>query len=248
MKAGASTFWPSFWLGIVLFGTKVPRVWVPPYIDRWALSRYFSELTMVTAADVLYALVAGLLGQALLLAAAKRPRLQLALWRGFVGFGALSVAFGVLSMRLYDILHMPLTFTLLSLGSDPGNMRSSVGEYLTFRFDVDLLAARLPDRGGIVRAFPAFSPSLAGPRRPSVWTGRDGRLRRHGPQYGGERLGPAHRHVEALEQSALYPDQLDAPRDAQCPAPFDANVPPDYLAEFATGGRDVRPGWRGPKT
>jgi hypothetical protein len=125
MKAHASTFWPALWLGMVLFCTKVPRVWVPSYIDRWELSRYACELTMVTAADVLYALVCGLLGQALLSAAAKKPRLQLALWRGFVGFGALSVFFGVLSMRLYDILHMPLTFQLLSLGSDLGNMRSS---------------------------------------------------------------------------------------------------------------------------
>ena len=139
MKARASTFWPALWLGIMLFGAKAPRVWIPSYIDRWELDRYFSELTMITAADVLYALIAGLLGQALLLSAAKRPALQRALWRGFVGFGALSVCFGVLSMRLYDILHMPLTFQLLSLGSDLGNMRSSVGEYLTPGFVLTLI-------------------------------------------------------------------------------------------------------------
>jgi arylsulfatase A-like enzyme len=143
MKARSSTFWPALWLGIVLFGTKVFRVEVPDYFDRWTLGRYFSEVAMVTAADVLYALVVGLLGQALLLAAAKRPRLQLAVWRGFVGFGALSVFYGVLSMRLYDVLHMPLTFALLSLGSDFSNMRSSVGEYLTGGFVLLLILVPL---------------------------------------------------------------------------------------------------------
>ena len=81
MKPGSSTFWPAFWLGAVLFGTKVPRVWVPSYIDRWELSRYFSELTMVTAADLAFALVFGLLGQALLFTAGKRPGLQRAFCR-----------------------------------------------------------------------------------------------------------------------------------------------------------------------
>ena len=131
MKARSSTFWPALWLGVALIGTKFFRVELPDYYDRWTLERYLSEVVMVTSADVLYALVVGLAGQALLAAVAKLPRLQLAVWRGFVGFGALSVFYGVLSMRLYDVLHMPLTFALLSLGSDFSNMRSSVGEYLT---------------------------------------------------------------------------------------------------------------------
>ncbi|MEO6788170.1 MAG: LTA synthase family protein [Chthoniobacteraceae bacterium] len=143
MKARTSTFWPALWLGLVLIGTKAFRVEFPDYLDRWTLERYFSEVTMVTAADVLYALVVGLIGQALLMVSVKRPRLQLALWRGFVGFGALSVFYGVLSMRLYDVLHMPLTFALLSLGSDVASMRSSVGEYLTTGFVVMLILVPL---------------------------------------------------------------------------------------------------------
>lgn len=150
MKPGASTFWPALWLGVVLFGTKVPRVWVPSYIDRWELSRYLSELTMITAADLIYALAFGLLGQALLLAAAKRPGLQRALWRGWVGLGALSAFFGILSMRLYDILHMPLTFTLLSLGANVGNMRSSVSEYLTLEFVLMLILVPLGYVGAVM--------------------------------------------------------------------------------------------------
>src|SRR3954453_19344710 len=116
MKPGTSTFWPALWLGAVLFGTKVPRVWIPSYIDRWELSRYFSELTMITAEDLLYALAYGLLGQELLLATAQRPGFHRALWRTWVDLGALSVFFGILSVRLYDVLHMPITFTLFSLG------------------------------------------------------------------------------------------------------------------------------------
>jgi len=253
MKAGASTFWPALWLGIVLLCTKVHRVWVPSYIDRWELSRYFSEITMITAADVLYALVSGLLGQALLVAAARRPRLQLALWRSFVGFGALSVFFGVLSMRLYDILHMPLTFTLLSLGSDPGNMRSSLGEYLTFGFLLTAIFVPL----GYVAAVALTERFLRFHRR---WPVRIGQV------FGLAGIAAysvvAHNLVESewgrlTDMSKLWsnPHYVLVSSTLRAlfgsPAPsFDANVPPDCLAEFAPSDSDepITPGVsRGPR-
>jgi len=168
MKAGASTFWSAFWLGAVLFGTKVPRVWVPSYIDRWELSRYLSELTMVTAADLVYALVFGLVGQALLSAVGRKPGLQRALWRIWVAFGALNVFFGILSVRLYDVLHMPLTFTLLSLGANLGNMSSSLGEYLTLDFVLLLILLPL----GYVAAVLSSERFLRFQRRWPVRTGQ----------------------------------------------------------------------------
>ena len=236
MKPGSSTFWPAFWLGIVLFGTKVHRVWVPSYIDRWQLDRYFSEVSMVTAADVLYALVAGLLGQALLLWAARRPRLQLALWRGFVGFGALSVFFAVLSMRLYDILHMPLTFALLSLGSDLGNMRSSMGAFLTSGFVLNLILLPL----GYLAAVALSERFLNFPRRWPVRAGqvlglagiaayctvaRDRVESEWGRRYNMPKLWSNPHYV-------LISSTIGEMLGRSAPA-FDTNFPPEYLSDFA---------------
>jgi arylsulfatase A-like enzyme len=253
VKTRSSTFWPALWLGVALIGTKVHRVEIPDYFDRWTLERYFSQVTMVTAADVLYALVAGLLGQMLLLAAAKRPRLQLAVWRGFTGFGALSVFYGVLSMRLYDVLHMPLTFTVLSLGSDFANMRSSIGEYLTAGFVLMLLLLPL----GYLCAVALSERFLLFRRR---WPVRVGQVL--------SLAGIAGCCVMAREMvEGEWGWRTDLPRLWSNPhyvlisstlgemlgrgAPsFDTNFPPEDMKEFAPskGGGAVTPGIpRGPK-
>ena len=253
MKARASTFWPALWLGLALFGAKAPRVWIPSYIDRWELDRYFSELTMITAADVLYALIAGLIGQALLSSAANKPGLQRAIWRGFVGFGALSVFFGILSMRLYDILHMPLTFQLLSLGSDLGNMRSSVGEYLTPGFVLTLIFLPL----GYVAAV--------------VLTERFLRFQRRWPVRAGQVFGLAMIAAYGVEARDLVNSDWGRLTDmsklwsnphyvllsstvgamlGHATPSFDANCPPGDLAEFAPSNTSgaITPGIpRGPK-
>ncbi|HEY3897564.1 MAG TPA: LTA synthase family protein [Chthoniobacter sp.] len=252
-KAGASTFWPALLLEMVLFGTKVPRVWLPDYVDRWQLSRYFSELTMVTAADLLYALAFGLLGQALLLAAAKRPRLQWALWRGWVGLGALSVLFGILSVRIYDVLHMPLTFTLLKLGANLGNMRSSMEEYLTFGFLLTLILLPL----GYLAAVAFCERFLRFPRRWPVRTSQAFGLA------GIAAYGVvAHGLVESdwgrlTDMSRLWSNPhyvlisstVRALLRHSSPS-FDAKVPPAYLADFAPSesGTAITPGIpRGPR-
>jgi len=253
MKARASTFWPALWLGLALFGAKAPRVWIPSYIDRWELDRYFSELTMITAADVLYALIAGLIGQALLSSAANKPGLQRAIWRGFVGFGALSVFFGILSMRLYDILHMPLTFQLLSLGSDLGNMRSSVGEYLTPGFVLTLIFLPL----GYVATV--------------VLTERFLRFQRRWPVRAGQVFGLAMIAAYGVEARDLVNSDWGRLTDmsklwsnphyvllsstvgamlGHATPSFDANCPPGDLAEFAPSNTSgaITPGIpRGPK-
>jgi phosphoglycerol transferase MdoB-like AlkP superfamily enzyme len=253
MKPGASTFWPALWLGVVLFGTKVPRVWIPSYIDRWEMSRYLSELTMITAADLIYALAFGLLGQALLLVAAKRPTLQRTLWRGWVGFGALSAFFGILSMRLYDILHMPLTFALLKLGTNLGNMRSSVSEYLTFEFVLMLIFVPL----GYVGAVMFSERFLRFHRRWPVRTGQVFGLLAL-TAYGAE----AHDLVESdwgrlTDMSKLWSNPhyvflsstVRAMVGHRSPS-FAAKSTPEYLAEFAPspGATAITPGIpRGPR-
>lgn len=253
MKPGVSSFWPALWLGVVLFGTKVPRVWVPSYLDRWELSRYFSELTMITAADLLYALAFGLLGQALLLMAVRRPGLQRALWRSWVGLGALSVFFGILSVRLYDILHMPLTFTLLKLGSHLQDMRSSVGEYLTWGFVLALILLPL----GYVAVVLLSERFLCFRRR---WPVRAGQV--FGLVALAAYSAEAHDLVESdwgrlTDLSKLWTNPhyvllsstLRAVVGHASPS-FDAHPPADYLAEFApssstTGSTPAIP--RGPR-
>ena len=253
MKAGASTFWPAFWLGIMLFGAKFPRVWVPSYIDRWELSRYFSELTMITAADLVYALVAGVLGQALLLTASHRPGLQRAFWRGFVGFGALSVFYGVLSMRIYDILHMPLTFPLLSLGSDLGNMRSSVGEYLTPGFVLTLIFLPLAYLAAVAlserflcfhRTWPVRTGQVFGLAGIAAY----GVVARDLVESDWGRLTDMSK-LWSNPHYVLISSTLRAMAGHGTPS-FDANSPPDYLTDFApsVGAGTITPGIpRGPK-
>lgn len=126
-----STFWPAFWLGVVLFGAKFVRLFGPAYYGYWELKRYLGEVAMVGANDILFALAAGVIGQLALMSCGSRHRLQKWVFRGFLLFSAACVFFGILSMRLYDVLHMPLTYPLLTMGSDVANMRSSITTFLT---------------------------------------------------------------------------------------------------------------------
>ncbi|MDB6154938.1 MAG: Sulfatase [Chthoniobacteraceae bacterium] len=155
--AARSSFWPAFWLGVALFGTKVYRVFTPGYLGWEEFERYILEVCMVAAADVLFALVAGLLGQALFMAIGNRPRLQTIAYNLFVVFCTACVIYAVLSMGLYDVLHMPLTYPLLCIGADIGNMRSSVTAALTKEFLATLFALPalfLVFTFGCARAFP----------------------------------------------------------------------------------------------
>lgn len=122
-----SIFWPIFWLGIALLGTKIHRVYLPTYFAYAEFNRYFLEVAMVAAADLVFTLAVGLLAKGLMLLTARRPRLQTFLRRALLGFCGACVFYAVLSMRLYDVLHMPLTYQLLRIGGDLSNLRSSVG-------------------------------------------------------------------------------------------------------------------------
>ncbi len=133
-----SSFWPAFWLGLALFSTKIHRVFGPGYFAYEEVLRYLSEVCMVTAADLLFALGVGVAGQVVLCATRARPCLHEAAFRALIGFCIACVIYAVLSMGLYDVLHMPLTYPLLCIGADIGNMRSSVTAALTRQFLVTL--------------------------------------------------------------------------------------------------------------
>ena len=71
-----STFWPAFWLGVVLFGAKFVRLFGPAYYGYWELKRYLGEVAMVGANNILFALAAGVIGQLALMSCGSRQRLQ----------------------------------------------------------------------------------------------------------------------------------------------------------------------------
>jgi len=138
-----SSFWPAFWLGVALAGMKVGRIFDAGYLNRWQIADFLAEVTMVSAADLAYALAIGMLGKLALAGTRQHPRMQSLVWGTLVAFCAGSVAFGAVSMGLYDILRMPLTYPLLSMGADVANMRSSIAMFLTPTFLLTLIGLPL---------------------------------------------------------------------------------------------------------
>lgn len=118
-------------MGTILFLTKAWRIWWPDTWSKDELLRYFSEIIAVSGADVLYALAAGVMAAGAIGFAARWPRLLPVVWWGTVCFGVLSVLYAVMSIRVYEILRMPLTYSLLYVAGDVANMRSSLEAFLT---------------------------------------------------------------------------------------------------------------------
>ena len=86
---------------------------------------------IVSGNDVFYALAVGVVGKCLLRLTRRRPALQRGIWTTLVVFCAISVLYAVASVRIYSILHMPLTYPLLRTGGDVSNLKSSVGVFVT---------------------------------------------------------------------------------------------------------------------
>jgi hypothetical protein len=201
-----SSLWTAFWLGLVLFGTKFVRLYGPDYYGYWELKRYLGEVAMVGANDLLFALAVGIVGQLALSSFHGTHRLERWAYRCLLIFAAACVFYGVLSMRLYDILHMPLTYPLLALGSDVTNMRSSVASFVTAQFLALLVG--LPIAYLVVVAI--SDRLLQFKRTRFVRIMQDFRtcinwcLRGSGPSEGGERLGSALPYAQALGEPALH--------------------------------------------
>src|SRR6476646_288698 len=73
-KNSVQVFWIAFWLAVALVGAKLYHVRTP---DNWGgreINRYLSDVAIVTAGDLLFATVFGLVGWGLVLLCRGRTR------------------------------------------------------------------------------------------------------------------------------------------------------------------------------
>jgi phosphoglycerol transferase MdoB-like AlkP superfamily enzyme len=113
-----------------MIATKAVHLGVPSF-DFGSLVEYAQDLTMISHADVVFAFLVGLAGQAGLHLSARRPRLEWAVWIALIVFCVVSVVFAVVSIKIFEYLQSPLTYRLLYLADDIKNMRSSVGAFVS---------------------------------------------------------------------------------------------------------------------
>ena len=132
MNSSRSPFWLSFWLAVVLIVSKAIYCGLPGGWSAAELWSKASEVMIVSGSDVLFAMSVGMGGKGLLLLSSRWPRWHRMVWGGLVAFCAVSVFYSVASMRIYEILRLPLTYPLLRFGADMSAMRSSVGAFLSF--------------------------------------------------------------------------------------------------------------------
>jgi len=124
-------FWIAFWLAVALMGAKIYHIRGP---DNWGgreVNRYVTDVAIVTAADVVFAIGVGLVGWGVMSLCASRPRCLRIARIGLLGFAVLSVLYGVISARIFEYLRTPLSYPLIYLMGDMGNMRSSLSVYAT---------------------------------------------------------------------------------------------------------------------
>src|SRR5690242_6195359 len=102
---GRSMFWLATLMAVALIGSKA-----------FYLDHPDARLAWIAAADVFYALVVGLAGEALLLATRRLPRLQRVVWSGLVVVCVLSVLYAVVSVKVFSYFRTSLNHSLLMLG------------------------------------------------------------------------------------------------------------------------------------
>lgn len=133
--------WPALWLGVVCVGAKLTH-WAPP--SAWAeLRGYLTDVAISTHQDVAFAAVVGVVGAFSLRALARWPRAQNGFWWLYLAFCLACVVFAVASIQIFAFLRSPLTYALVYLADDFGNMRSSLGAFVSAPLAVAFLAVPL---------------------------------------------------------------------------------------------------------
>ena len=125
-----SAAWPAFWLGVVSLGAKLVH-WSAPEPSWGALRTYLLDVGVSAHQDVVFAAGLALFGALMLRALSRSPRAQAVFWWLYLGFCLLCVVFAVASVQIFAFLRSPLTFALVYLADDFGNMRSSIGAFIS---------------------------------------------------------------------------------------------------------------------
>lgn len=141
-STGQSTFWFAFWLGVVLLGTKAVHLGMPEF--SWdGLREYLEDLAVVSNADLVYALIVGVLAQCAVCYSARSAHTQRFVWAVLILFCMVSVIYAVVSVQVFSYLRSPLTYPLIYLAGDVKNMRSSVTAFASGSLVTALLAIPL---------------------------------------------------------------------------------------------------------
>lgn len=136
-RRAASMFWPALWLGVALTAAKIAcledaSIWMS--VKQWLV---------VAAQDAFFALSYGLVGQLILLALRRRPRIQRMAFVSLTGLALLCVLYALLSANVYGYFRTLPTWTLLAAGADLRGMRSSLHRFVTPAILATVLAVPL---------------------------------------------------------------------------------------------------------
>src|SRR5438046_2026868 len=134
-----STFWYGFWLAVILMTCKW-LAWRPLNYLRWASKHPFSDASIVTNNDLLFALFASLAFQGALYLARCRPRLGRFVWGTWLCFCVLSVLYAIISIPIFVELRAPLTYSLVSLSRNVMSMSASLTPLLPWELGAGVVA------------------------------------------------------------------------------------------------------------
>ncbi len=151
-----SAFWPAFWLGAVLVGTKAFYLShrAPYSVD--GVQEYVAALAAISYRDVLFALAFGALHGMVLRVAAGVRRVRAGSDVVFCFLCLLSAAYAVVSLELFTFFLSPITYPLLYLLGDARNLGSSVAVFATPSLVATMVAA-----AALSASLVGISPRLA---------------------------------------------------------------------------------------
>src|SRR3982751_4505720 len=114
----AGVFWIAFWLAVALMGAKIYHIRGP---DNWGgreINRYVTDVAIVTAADVVFAIGVGLVGWGGISLCGGGWRCLKVARVSILGFAVVCVFYGVISARIFEYLRTPLSYPLIYLMGD----------------------------------------------------------------------------------------------------------------------------------
>ena len=223
-RRGASLLEASCWLALILIAAKAATPDTP-----WFPNPSARLLTLLISSwtDVLFAVTGGVIGQAVVVAFGKWPRVARITRVLFLAFFAACAIYAVAAVGVFRYFHRPLTFELLGLIDRAATMRSSVMERITLPVAIALIAAPI--------VFLALALLARAGRRKIVlalvllsgWCVTGWSLHRRAPEDKELThlwLSP---HVELLRTTAVRVAGGRRPG-------FPKNFPPEYVDEFRT--------------
>lgn len=226
-----SAFWPALLLAIISVCAKVALVWsLMPQKEAWL------RLLAITASDLLFAMVYGLISWGLIRMSRRRPGIRKAIWTGIITFGALAGLYAVANVGIVNALGVPLNVRMFGLISRVTDLQSSIAAHCSRGLIVGMIFAlaafvlvgwvgrRL--RIGRVMLIAVVSVGVA-------WVALGTTLRAQSPPGSFARAAGRNPHWEMLGSlvSLTQSQRLELVRE----------FPPEFAQDFALAGAFDRP-------